>query len=884
MDKIYSLDKDAVFSTFNTSENGLDEEQAKIRLQENGLNTLPQAKKQNTFQKFLKQFKDLFIIILLICAGLSLIFREFADAIIIFLVVLFNAIIGVVQESKAENAMQSLKNLTKPYAKVIRNGKSLKILSEELVVGDVVLLEAGDFVPADLRLINTASLKIEESSLTGESVATSKISYSITDSSNLPLGDQQNMAFMGSSVTYGRGTGVVVSTGKNTEMGKIATSLTESEDLTLLQKRVNKTSKVLSVIILIVCLIIFLIGTIRNPNNFIQCFMVAVSIAVCAIPEGLPTGITITMSLGVANMSKKKAIVKKLSTVETLGSTQIICSDKTGTLTLNKMTVKEIFINQLNEMPLLENPNFLWLVNVMLLCNDTKIDFSDNNASLIGDPTENALVSYAQSYGFSKDNFDGRSARINEIPFDSERKLMTTINNVDGNNYALTKGAVDCLINRCNYILENGQKRPITQQDKDNILLQSTLMGEKALRVLAYAYKSVNGDIYNISSEEIENDLTFIGLTGMIDPPRPEVKDAITTCVEAGIKVIMITGDHKDTAFAIAKEIGIAKEKSQVLTGTMVDSLSDKELAKKIDHISVFARVNPEHKVRIVKALKAHNYIVAMTGDGVNDAPSIKQADIGIGMGITGTDVSKEVADMILTDDNFSTIVSAVKEGRRIYSNILRIIVFLFSTCFAELILMFTVISILGLNLFTAPVILWINIVSDTFPALALGVEQAEKDIMKQKPNTARGSLFGGINGIYIFLGGFLQGLLLLTEFLVCYYLLGLSNQIVSTICFVSLVFLELFFSFNMRDIHHSIFNKKIFSNKFLNGAFIISALLTIGFIYLLPTVALTEIGLAKISFSQLAISILVSSLILPLHELFKFVVNKIYKRKKATK
>lgn len=884
MEKLYSTEKETILTKFNTSNLGLSSEEVKKRLEKNGLNKLPEPKKQNPFQKFLNQFKDLFIVILLICAGLSLIFREFADAIIIFIVVLFNAVVGVVQENKAENAMQSLKNLTKPYAKVIRNGKPTKVLSEELVVGDIVLLEAGDFVPADLRLIDTFSLKIDESSLTGESIPTEKVSYALEDNSNFSLGDQINMAFMGSNVTYGRGTGIVINTGVSTEMGKIATNLTQSEDTTLLQKRINKTSKVLSVIILCICLLIFVIGITRNPNNFIECLMVSISIAVCAIPEGLPTGITITMSLGMANMSKRKAIVKKLSTVETLGSTQIICSDKTGTLTLNKMTVKEIYINQQNEIPINDNPNFLQLINVMLLCNDTKINFDNNNSVLIGDPTETALVSYAQEHGFSKDNFDGRFARINEIPFDSERKLMTTINNVDGQNYALTKGAVDCLIDKCSFVLDNGKSRPITKEDKQKIIDASQKMGENALRVLAYASKIVSGDLYNINSNEIENNLTFIGLSGMIDPPRPEVKESIKTCYEAGIKVIMITGDHKDTAYAIAKEIGIAKNKNQVITGLMVDELTDKELAKKIDSITVFARVNPEHKVRIVKALKAHDYIVAMTGDGVNDAPSIKQADIGIGMGITGTDVSKEVADIILTDDNFSTIVSAVEEGRRIYANILKIIIFLLSTCFAELVLMFTVISILGLNLFSAPVILWINIVSDTFPALALGLEKAEKDIMKQKPNNNRGSLFAGINGIYIFIGGFLQGLMLVAEFIICYYALGLSNQLVSTICFVSLVFLELFFSYNMQDIHHTIFNKKIFSNKFLNGAFILSALLTIGFLTLLPTSILAQIGLTKLTFIQFLLSILASSLIIPLHELFKFVVNKIIKTKKATK
>lgn len=879
MRNYYNLQIEDVFTKLDSSENGITEQEAKQRLEKNGKNVLPEPKKKNLFQRFISQFKDILILILLISAIISLFIGEFVDSIIIFVVVLINAIIGVVQESKAESAMQGLKNLTKPHCKVIRDGKTQKILSEELVVGDIVLLEAGDFVPADLRLIESNSLKTIESSLTGESTDVEKVAYALSDE-DLVVGDRLNLAFMGTTVSYGRGKGVVISTGKDTEMGKIATSLSSNkQEKTVLEKRIDKTSKILSVIIVAISLIIFVVGLIRDPNNYINCFMIAVSIAVCAVPEGLPTGITVTMSLGVSNMSKKKAIVKKLSSVESLGSTQIICSDKTGTLTLNKMTIKQTFVFDEN-IENLKNPNFLELINAMLLNNDTKLVGSEN-MSYIGDPTEIALSNFANDYGFSKPNFDGMYPRVNEIPFDSDRKLMTTINSVDGKNIVYTKGAIDNLLPKCNYIFTNGEKRKITEQDIDIINEKAKQFGENALRVLCFAKKEYTGDIYNIDKESVENDLTFIGIVGMIDPPREEVKPAIETCKNAGIKVIMITGDHKDTAFAIAKDIGICEDKSQVMLGKDIDKYSLDELAKKIEDVRVFARVSPEHKVKIVEALQSHDYVVAMTGDGVNDSPSIKKANIGIGMGITGTDVTKEVADIILTDDNFTTIVGAVEEGRRIYSNILKIIIFLFSTCLAEIILMFTVITILGLDLFSAPVILFINIVSDTFPALALGVEKAEKDIMNRPPNNKRDSLFSGLNGLNILFIGCIQGIVLLSTFLIGHYGLHLTNETMSSICFLSLIFLELFHSYNMRDMHNSLFSSNPFSNKFINYAFLVSAVITLMFITLLPQSVLMSIGLTHLSFVQILISIGVGLLIIPLYELFKLCIRKYNKTHK---
>ncbi len=878
MKEYYNLSKQELLDKCNTSEKGLSKQEAEKRLNENGKNVLPEAKKDSLIKKFFMQFKDVLILILLISSIVSFLIGEYVDASIIIVVVLINAIIGVVQESKAEQAMQGLKNLTKPYSKVIREGETLKVLSESLVVGDLVILEAGDFVPADLRLIESNSLKTIESSLTGESTDCEKVATELNEN-DLVINDQKNIAFMGTTVSYGRAIGVVIKTGKDTEMGKIATNIANTKpEKTLLEKKVDKTSKILSIIIIALSLVIFAVGLIRDVNNYVECFMIAISIAVCAVPEGLPTGITVTMSLGVANMSKNKAIVKKLNTVESLGSTQIICSDKTGTLTLNQMTVKKAFVFSENLDK--ENPDFVELINAMLLNNDTKL-VGKESMSYIGDPTEIALSNYAQTFDFNKENVNGKYPRINEIPFDSDRKLMTTLNNVDGKNIVYTKGAIDNLISRCSYVLINGQKKELTDDDKNIILEKAKEYGESALRVLCFALKEYTGDLYNLDTESVENDLTLIGIVGMIDPPRSEVKPAIKTCKNAGIRVVMITGDHKDTAFAIAKEIGIAENKNEVMEGKQIDKLSDTDLANKLETVKVFARVSPEHKLRIVSALQSHNYVVAMTGDGVNDSPSIKKANIGIGMGITGTDVTKEVADIILTDDNFTTIVSAVKEGRRIYSNILKIIIFLLSTCLAEIILMFTVITILGLDLFSAPVILFINIVSDTFPALALGVEKAEKDIMNRPPNNNSKSIFSGLNGLNILFIGVVQGVLLLSTFLIAHYGLHLSNPIVSSICFISLVFLELFHSYNLRDMHNSLFTLNPFSNKFINYAFVISAIVTIGFITLLPASVLASIGLAKLSAVQLIVAILISATIIPLYEIFKFFVRKYNKTHK---
>ena len=878
MKNFYNKSKNEIFSQFETSENGLSDSQVEQRLQEHGKNKLEEAKKANIFKKFIYQFKDILILILLASSIISLFLGEYIDSIVIFIVILANAFVGVIQENKAENAMQSLKSLTKPYCKVVRNGAVTKIETENLVIGDIVLLEAGDFVPADLRIIECNSLKTVESSLTGESVPVEKVSYVISGE-NLQIADQTNMAFMGTSVSYGRATGVVVKTANSTEMGKIAKQLNvKGNKKTPLQQRVDKTSKALSVLILILCLVIFAVGLIRNPNNFVQCFMVAISIAVCAVPEGLPTGITVAMSIGVYNMSKRKAIVKQLSSVETLGSTQIICSDKTGTLTLNKMTVKEVFVKNMDSHKLEENPNHSQLLNAMLLCNDTKIKFENNNLITIGDPTETALVYYSQIYNLNKENLDGMYPRINEIPFDSERKLMSTVHSINNEHIVYTKGAVDCLLNKCSHILDNGIARKITEQDKQIILDKNTDFADKALRVLGFALKNLSGDVYNLDSST-ENDLTFIGLCGMIDPPREEVEESIKTCKEAGIKVIMITGDHKNTAYAIAKQIGIADKKSKVMSGDEIDKLSDEEFKEKIKNICVFARVSPEHKLKIVQTLKNLNYVVAMTGDGVNDAPSIKHANIGIGMGVTGTDVTKDVADIILTDDNFSTIVHAVEEGRKIYSNILKIIIYLLSTCIAEIILLFTVITILDLPLFSPAVILWINLIGDTFPCLALGIEKAETGIMKQKPNENRGSLFKGLNGLNIILMGIIEGLIVLSLFLICTYSLRLPNLVSCTACFICLICMEIFHTYNLRDLRNSIFSKNPFSNKFLNITCAVSALLSILLVVAIPINILEKIGLTKISLNIWLLALCFAFTIIPIYEVFKIFVRRYYKK-----
>ena len=915
--------------SLQTSMQGLSYAEAKKRLEENGKNVLQSKKRKNPFLKFLGQFKDILIIVLIVSAVISLVIgaveksmNEFIDAGIIFLVVIINAIIGFLQERKSEKAMDSLKNMTKPYCKVMRNGRSIKIKTEELVVGDIVLLEAGDIVPADLRLLECSSLKVEESALTGESLAIEKDATVVLEE-NCVLGDRVNMAFMSSVVTYGHGTGVVTATGMNTEMGKIASALSEmDETVTPLTKRLKATSIIITVIVLLVCLAVFVVGICTGDaetpimEKIFSSFSMATAIAVCAIPEGLPACNTITLSMGVKRMSEQRAIVKNLPSVETLGSTEVICSDKTGTLTLNKMTVQKIFyfgekceeinkydvkeekiegsavesvltldeIEKQNNELFGDDKNFAMLLSCMLLCNDTKSRFENEKLESIGDPTEIALVHYGYKLGWSKDNLDGKCERMNEIPFDSDRKMMTTFNNMDGKIYAFTKGAIDSVISRCNRVMENGKLRRMTAKDREQILAKNAEFASSALRNLAFAFKQVE-KIGRPTSQNTENDLCFLGLVGMIDPPREEVKDSIKTCKQAGITTIMITGDHKDTAFAIANELGICTSKDRVITGRELDEISDEKFAELVEYYQVYARVSPEHKVKIVKALKAKNKIVAMTGDGVNDAPSIKAADIGVGMGITGTDVTKEAADIILTDDNFATIVGAVKEGRRIYDTILRILMFLLGTSIAELI----AISVITLAFrdqafFTPALLLWINFVSDTFVGLALGFEKAEKDIMKRKPIKNKGNLFKGSPGFNILASAIFVATGLLTLYRVLTFVFHLSSKEVTTICFIFICFAEILHAYNLKSEKHSLFSRNPFDNRILNWAFLASALLTV-LIVVVPLGAFDEaLGLTMLNWWQWLLALGSALLIIPFFELVKCFVRLADKRKAKPK
>lgn len=886
---MYNLIIEEVLEQVNSSTTGLTNTEAKKRLSENGKNQLEKAKKKNIFKKILEQLKNSLILVLIFACFASVAIAilekntgELINAGLILLIVVLNTIIGVVQESKAENAIESLNEMTKPFAKVYRNGKIVKLKTEDLVLGDVVMLEAGDIVPADMRLIEVASLKVQDANITGESMAQEKTTLALTGR-NLPLGDRTNMAYMGSSVAYGRGIGVVTAVGMDTEMGKIADVLHEAKpEPTPLTKRLNKTVKILTYLVVVISAIVFIADMIQG-KSISESFMVAVALAVCIIPEGIVTCLTITMALGVQRMSKKKAIVRHLTAVETLGSTQIICSDKTGTLTLNKMTVQDVYILNKKEFEPNDNPNFLELINCMLLCNDSSLKIDEQgNLTTLGDPTETALVHFGYSLNYNKDNFNGMFPRVNEIPFDSNRKLMTTLNSVGNKTIAYTKGAIDSLLGKCKYILDNGVKRDITQTDIDNIMNINYDFADRALRVLAFGFKEIIGDIYNIDTS-IEDELTFIGLVGMMDPPRAEVYEAIKTCKHAGITTVMITGDHKDTAFAIARELKIANNINQVITGKELDKLTESELAKVIENCRVFARVNPEHKVKIVNAYKNQNKVVAMTGDGVNDAPSIKIADIGIGMGITGTDVTKEVADVILTDDNFATIVEAVKEGRKIYSNILKNIMYLLATGFAELIMLFVVIVICGNSFFTPALILWLNLISDTVPALALGVEQSAPDIMNQKPQNNRGHLFKGYVGFNIIVYGFIQALLVLIVYFVALYAYGLSETVAVTMCFVTMSFIETFHAYNLKNEKQSIIKSKPFNNKLLNWGAIITAILTVVLIISPFTALKNALGITDLSWVEWLVCLGVSFLIIPLSEIIKM-FTRLYEKNKMLK
>ncbi|MFI3228968.1 MAG: calcium-translocating P-type ATPase, PMCA-type [Bacillota bacterium] len=881
---------------FNTSTNGLSAQEAAARLEKNGINALAEGAKKSAFMRFMAQFKDVMIIVLIVAAAVSAAmciienlisgtseYAELIDSGIILLIVIINAVIGFIQENKAEASMEALKNMNKPFAKVMRDGVVVKVKSEELVVGDIVLLEAGDIVPADIRLIESASLKVEEAALTGESVPSEK-NPDVIENEKAALGDRNNMCFSTGVVSYGRGMGVIVATGMATEVGKIATMLQEdTSSETPLQAQLAKTAKMLSVLVLGIAAVIFAVIMIRgfvdssDPDIFgliSGAFMIAVAIAVAAIPEGLPAVVTIVLALGVQRMSDRKAIVRNLPSVEALGCCEVICSDKTGTLTLNQMTVKELFTLETGSYKAQEEPTSHAadiLVRGMALCNDTK----RSGANLVGDPTETALIAYADTLGLT--TIQESYARVEEKPFDSIRKLMTTINTVDGSKVAHIKGAPDLLIDACTKILENGVTRDITADDVAAIKQANSAMAVKALRVLAVAIKTEELDL-----ETVETGMTFVGLVGMIDPPRAEVKDAVAVCYKAGMRAIMITGDHADTATAIAKEIGILQEGQRVITGADLDKLSDEEFKSQIFDISVYARVSPENKVRIVKTFKECGKKVAMTGDGVNDAPSIKAADIGVGMGITGTDVSKGASDMVLADDNFATIVSAVEEGRKVYANIKKAVQYLLSANIAEVMCLF-VITLIGLqeHFLTAVMILWVNLVTDSLPALALGMEKAELDIMDYPPRKSGSSLFAGKTGVDIIIQGCMQTALVLASFFIGDKILGANDASFAearTMAFLTLCFIQLFHGYNVRSQNQSLFASNPFGNKFMNLSFFVGAALVL-VVVLVPGLN-TWFSATMIDWKEWLTVIALSACIIPMVEMQKLIERIIAKKR----
>lgn len=884
--KYYLESSSEVFGEVKSTENGLTSEQARRRSAETGKNKLAEGKKTPLILRFLSQFADPMIIILIAAAVISAITsvlqKEFpSDVIIIMFVVIVNAILGVYQESKAEKAIEALQKMAAATTKVLRDGKVCEIPSEDLTVGDVVLLEAGDAVPADGRIFESASLKIEESALTGESVPVNKFikAIGLEGQKDVPLGDRKNMMYMGSTVVYGRGKAVITSIGMDTEMGKIAGALSSAKDeQTPLQKKLGQLSKILSFIVLGICVFMFafdivralVTGTDMNLDFLLGSFMLAVSLAVAAIPEGLAAVVTVVLSIGVTNMSKKNAIIRKLTAVETLGCAQIICSDKTGTLTQNKMTVVEHYCD--NEKMLAEG---------MALCTDVNLD---DDGNLVGEPTEMALVAYSMSLGMNKNELLKSAPRVGEAPFDSNRKMMSTIHKTADGILQFTKGAPDEILKHCTKIFKNGEVSPLTDADRDAVLKKNKEFADRALRVLACGYKQLSCVPEDQSPDNIENELVFCGLVGMIDPVRPEVKAAIEECRGAGIRPIMITGDHKDTAVAIALELGIIKDKSEAITGAELDDISDEDFKEKVTQYSVYARVQPEHKVRIVNAWKSRGMITAMTGDGVNDAPSIKSADIGVGMGITGTDVTKNVADMVLADDNFATIVSAVEEGRRIYDNIRKSIQFLLSSNLSEVMAIFTA-NLLGFTILKPVHLLWINLVTDCFPALALSMEKGEKDLMKRPPRKSSDGIFAGGVGFDVVYQGLFVTLLTLAAYFIGHFMEAGRWEITEsadgmTMAFLTMSMCEIFHSFNMRSQHgstvsmllHGSFNKYIFGSTVLS---LITTALVIEVPFLADAFDFTTID-AREFFTALGLAFL----IIPLVEIVKAIERAVIKNK----
>ncbi|KRN27214.1 hypothetical protein IV38_GL000706 [Lactobacillus selangorensis] len=827
----YAQDEQTVLKELDSRRTGLSGAQVDERIQKYGYNQLAATKKKTWLQRFLDQFKDFMIIVLLVAALVAAFSGEAADAIIILAVVILNALFGVFQESKAEEAIDALKEMATPEAHVKRDGQVETIKSEDLVPGDIVLLEAGDVVPADMRLLHSASLKIEESALTGESVPVNKETQTLDDT-DIPIGDRKNMAYMNSNVTYGRGEGVVVDTGMSTEVGQIAGMLNATDETkTPLQDNLNSLGKNLTYLILAVAVIVFVVGMMKGSETWQNMLLTAISLAVAAIPEGLPAIVTIVLALGTQKMAKRHALVRKLPAVETLGSTDIIASDKTGTLTMNQMTVERVFThNQLQkaDAPIAKDDMTLQAMN---LANDTQIDAE---GQFLGDPTETALVKYGLDHDYDVRQVLKKMPRVAEIPFDSERKLMTTIEKQgDARFLVTTKGAPDELLKRTTqYVDENGTVQPMTDAERTKILTQNNDLAKQALRVLAMAYKEITQLPNEVTSESVENNLIFAGMVGMIDPERPEAAAAVQEARNAGIRTIMITGDHRVTAEAIAGRLGIIQpgDDAAVLTGAELDAMDEPTFDQNVANYSVYARVAPEHKVRIVKAWQKKGQVVAMTGDGVNDAPALKSADIGIGMGITGTEVSKGASDMVLADDNFATIVDAVEEGRKVFANIQKVIQYLLSANLGEVLTLFMM-TILGWQILAPVQILWINLVTDTFPAIALGVEPAEPGIMDQKPRGRKSTFFsGGVFSSIIYQGLLEGGLTLFVYWLALTYPVHASASLAHadalTMAYATLGLIQLFHAFNVKSLHQSIFTVGLFRNKTFNWSILASFLL----------------------------------------------------------
>ena len=871
----YQMTPGEVLDELGSNRDGLTSSAAQEKRAVFGPNKLAEAKRTSLIARFFGELADPMIIILLVAALISGITaayagESFADVIIILSVVIINAVLGVVQESKAEEAIAALQEISAATSKVMRDGKTVVVRSEELVPGDVILLEAGDAIPADARILESASLKAEEAALTGESVPIDKIVDPIEGEGgkDVPLGDRRNMLYMGSTVVYGRGKAVVTAIGMATEMGKIADALQQSkDDETPMQIKLNQLSKILTFLVLGICAAIFAVDLVRMGGNItgaslLDTFMIAVSLAVAAIPEGLAAVVTIVLSIGVTNMSKRNAVIRRLTAVETLGCTQIICSDKTGTLTQNKMTVVEH-----------TTTDDKLLVTAMALCNDATLD---DNGTAVGEPTEAALVNDAMANGFDVRTAVERFPRIGEAPFDSSRKMMSTVHRLPNDSIVqFTKGAPDEVLKRCRTAWIGGEEKPLNDVLRAVILQNNKTMADKALRVLCAAKRHWDSAPAQYDPETLETDLCYIGLSGMIDPVRPEVRDAIDACRSAGIRPIMITGDHIDTAVAIAKELGILDSADAAITGSALDDLTDEELDGCVEKYAVYARVQPEHKARIVRAWKNRQCITAMTGDGVNDAPSIKIADIGVGMGITGTDVTKNVADMVLADDNFATIVAAVEEGRRIYDNIRKAIQFLLSSNLAEVLAIFFA-TLLGFTILKPAHLLWINLITDCFPALALGMEKSETDIMKRAPRRAQDGVFAGGMGWDIAVQGVLITALTLAAYIIGHFFEGHASLATSadgmTMAFLTLSMVEIFHSFNMRSRRKSIFAMPQ-QNIFLWGAMILSLILTTAVIYI-PAFS-TAFGFATISLTEYAIALGLALAIIPIMELLKAIQRK---------